>query len=220
MSANVRHSSETNEYFTPRDIVEAARDTLGGIDLDPASCARANQAVRANNFYAARDNGFVRDWHGRVFLNPPGGSCDDVGRRVLKKSKDHPSCTESGACGLPPGHEHRGVQSAQKAWWRKLAREWQLGGHVSAAVFVSFSIELLQTSQVDCPDPMLLPHRFPICFPRSRIAYDGVVDGERVRVGSPPHSSMLVLLPDHEDPDGSLGCFIEAFEQFGEIVAP
>lgn len=52
-------------------IVEAARETLGVIDLDPASCAAANARVGAAKYYDS--GGLSKPWDGRVFCNPPGG---------------------------------------------------------------------------------------------------------------------------------------------------
>ena len=41
-------ASGSSEAYTPPFILEAAREALGGsIDLDPFSCATANQEVRA-----------------------------------------------------------------------------------------------------------------------------------------------------------------------------
>lgn len=71
--ANILHSSDSNEYYTPAQYVEAAREVMGGIDLDPASCALANETVEAETFYTADDDGLQQEWFGKVFLNPPYG---------------------------------------------------------------------------------------------------------------------------------------------------
>jgi phage N-6-adenine-methyltransferase len=60
-----------NEWYTPEEHIERARRVMGGIDLDPASCATAQRRVRADNFFTKNDNGLEQEWHGRVWLNPP-----------------------------------------------------------------------------------------------------------------------------------------------------
>ena len=46
---------------------------MGGIDLDPASCERANTVVRATTWWDETDSPLTRKWFGRVWLNPPFG---------------------------------------------------------------------------------------------------------------------------------------------------
>lgn len=60
-----------NEWYTPAEYVEAAREVLGEIDLDPASSEIANARVRAKSFYSIDDDGLSKQWTGRVWLNPP-----------------------------------------------------------------------------------------------------------------------------------------------------
>lgn len=65
---------KSNEWYTPARYVEAARKVLGEIDLDPASCAVANQIVKAKMYYTQEDNGLAQAWYGRIWLNPPFGT--------------------------------------------------------------------------------------------------------------------------------------------------
>lgn len=69
-----QHSALTSEHYTPLEFIEAARDTMDGIDLDPASTGRVNDLrVKATAFFSKVDDGLSRAWRGRVWLNPPGG---------------------------------------------------------------------------------------------------------------------------------------------------
>lgn len=63
------------DWYTPEKYVEMAREVLGEIDLDPASCSEANSVVNAHVYYSLAQgrSGLAEQWLGRVFLNPPYG---------------------------------------------------------------------------------------------------------------------------------------------------
>jgi phage N-6-adenine-methyltransferase len=61
----------SDEWYTPIEIVDAARKVLGAFDLDPATCEHAQQRIKARKFYTKDDDGLTKKWAGRVWLNPP-----------------------------------------------------------------------------------------------------------------------------------------------------
>lgn len=70
---NVRGTEGTgeNEWFTPPEYIELARRVLGDIDLDPATHRQAQKTIRAGQHFTKAEDGLTREWHGRVWLNPP-----------------------------------------------------------------------------------------------------------------------------------------------------
>ena len=85
--------SKDMEWWTPAVYIDAVREVMGSIDLDPASCAKANAVVGATVFYSEREHGELHEWTGRVFLNPPYGK---PGMALIEKflSEVSSSCPE------------------------------------------------------------------------------------------------------------------------------
>lgn len=191
--ANARHSSESNEHYTPPQIVEAARATMGGIDLDPASCALANEVVRAT--YHLEEDGL--SWQYmlyktpmRVFLNPPGGL---LVRETFEPVKER----ANGRKGL----RVQDCISSQAVWWSKLVQEWTIG-NVEQAIFVCFNLEVLRLTQE--PVPPFIGHTpalaFPICFLKDRPQYWNATTpvDKRGTSGAPTHAGAVVYLPPRD----------------------
>ena len=86
---HVSFNSGNNEWYTPKEYIEAARRVMGSIDLDPASSKIANEIVKAKKIYAIDDDGLSLPWFGNVWLNPPYSS-DLIGQFAEKvKAKEY-----------------------------------------------------------------------------------------------------------------------------------
>jgi phage N-6-adenine-methyltransferase len=108
----LRMSSYSFEWYSPREIVEAARRVLGEIDLDPASCVEANKTVRAARFYDEETDGLTQEWHGRAFINPP--YCGLAKEFVRKMFEEYRAGRLRAAVMLINGN------SFEAGWWQPL----------------------------------------------------------------------------------------------------
>ncbi len=176
---NIQHSSRTDRWYTPIDIIEKARTVLEGIDFDPASDDFGNSRVGAAAFLPTHGT-YLDLWPGdaSVFINPPGGK---TGRR-----------------------------SNSVAFWETLMH-YRQGGCLKHAIFMSFSIEHLQTTQGRECLPMLA---FPLCYPRKRIRFDS--SGPTLKT-SPSHSNVIAYVPGTVDRTWT---FCEVFKELGTVVTP
>lgn len=71
---HVSFNSGEQHWYTPQVYLEAAREVMGPLDLDPASSDAAQKFVKAKRYYTIDDDGINQDWKGVVWLNPPYGS--------------------------------------------------------------------------------------------------------------------------------------------------
>jgi len=69
--AHVSHNSGVNEWYTPTKYIDAAREVMGSIDLDPASSDIANKIVGATAYFTTQDDGRQKEWAGNIWMNPP-----------------------------------------------------------------------------------------------------------------------------------------------------
>jgi len=117
----INQTSGEVEYYTPVEIVEAARRVMGRIDLDPASSENANRIVKASHIYTTKENGLAQPWHGNIWMNHPFGraeeACSIVCEKKLKNKKH--------VC-----HDYNLFGNA--AWVNKLTREYFEGRAIEA----------------------------------------------------------------------------------------
>lgn len=83
-------SSDSDEWYTPDKYLVSARKLLGGFDLDPASCEKANAMVRAKRIYTIDDDGLRKPWNGSVWCNPPyGDEGGGMAAWISKMAEEH-----------------------------------------------------------------------------------------------------------------------------------
>jgi phage N-6-adenine-methyltransferase len=129
-----RADDTTDEWYTPiHPCIDAVKEVLGSIDLDPATIAFAQARIRAARFFTKEDDGLVQQWSGRVFLNAPFSK--------IKKFVDK----------LVSEVQHKHVTAAimvthaftDTAWWHQAAH---------AATAICFTSGRVQFEQDNGPD--------------------------------------------------------------------
>lgn len=69
--AHVSNNSGKNEWYTPKEYIDMAREVMGSIDTDPATSELANQTVGADLIFTEQNDGRGKTWRGNVWMNPP-----------------------------------------------------------------------------------------------------------------------------------------------------
>lgn len=77
-------SAKSDEHGTPHFLVEAAREVMGAIDLDPMSNLEAQEIIQAQRFYTKEDDGLTKPWIGRIWLNPAFSLADEAVAKLIE----------------------------------------------------------------------------------------------------------------------------------------
>lgn len=206
----VNQSSGKTEYYSPPEIIEAARRTMGGIDLDTASSAAANRVVKAEFFYGRPTyviegeigglpvrryfdlGGLSYPWFGRVFMNHPFG----VPERACAQNCKKKGCKERGW--------HTAVDIPGNAdWINRVVSEYRHGRITQACVLTFASVSEAWFR------PLL---SYPICFFYGRVNYIDPDTG-RPANGVTKGSCVTYLGPDVE-------AFAREFHYLGRVYVP
>jgi ParB family chromosome partitioning protein len=178
--SNSKHFSKHDSWETPDYIIDMARSVLGAIDLDPASSFQANQRVGATKFIGLPNDSLEMAW-----------AIDKPVSIYLN----------------PPGGK-AGNKSKTGLFWKKLI-DLRDTGKLKHAIFMSFSIEALQHTQLLPVDSLCY---FPLCIPRRRLVF---IDPTGCNRASPTHASAIAYVP------GTLNnskTFREVFSEIGAIL--
>jgi len=75
---------DSDSWFTPPAYIGLVRSVLGSIELDPFSCAEANETVGATRYFSVDRSAFDNEWAAStVFMNPPYGGAL-IGKAVAR----------------------------------------------------------------------------------------------------------------------------------------
>lgn len=200
MSAHsVLQTSGNVEWFTPAEIVDAARGLMGGIDLDPASCAEANLTVKAARFYSREDDGLSKPWLGRLWMNHPFG----IAERACCPDVTGHGCTKK-ICAKRGWHQTADC-AGNEGWIEKLVEAWERD-EVTEAVCITFASMSEQWFR-----PLL---QFPHCIPHGRTNYRAPGGGIAQGITK---GSVITYLPSGPE---RIADFKRFFGKFGSIYQP
>lgn len=111
---NILTSQETDEWSSPRELVEPLAKAIGGFDLDPSS--GAEKSPFADNTYTEAENGLKQPWEGNVWVNPPYSEMGNWTEKTITEAQREETDT---ICYLSKG-------DSSTDWWQSAAGEANL----------------------------------------------------------------------------------------------
>lgn len=153
------------ERYTPPEVVAAVKDTLGQIDLDPATTTLVNKTfIRAKKYYTEQNDGLDQEncpWSGKVYINPPGNGFSN----------------------------HGAINDKPRRFWERLMVEYQ-AKRVSSGIYLAFNIEFLQRSQSWNHTIV----QYPFCIPAKQLIFYREKSGVLKPGDYPEFSSAIVYI--------------------------
>lgn len=185
--------NEDIELITSRDLVCAANEVMGNIDLDVASSDIANEYVGADAYFTPQDDGLnEQQWYGKVYLfSPPGTYFWDEKNFRWKKTRS----------------TSKSLRSSHAVWFSKLYKSW-LKDEIEQGIFFC-----------NCPDMLRYDQKifdFPICIPRTSPNLLRFSGGE-----IKPHktcTSLIVYLQPKENSGEATERFIDVYSAKGRVI--
>jgi hypothetical protein len=86
-SLRVKANRARTEWLTSPMHIKMVRRVLGGIDLDPCTCAHAQAYIRARKFYTVSDDSLSQKWNGKTWVNPPFSQTGDFVDKLISEIK-------------------------------------------------------------------------------------------------------------------------------------
>jgi hypothetical protein len=87
---------DSDAWCTPKVYLDASREVLGSIELDPYSSEYANKTVCADRFFSIENPAEDKEWSAKtVFMNPP-YAAKLIKKAVEKFSEEYKKCNFAG----------------------------------------------------------------------------------------------------------------------------
>jgi hypothetical protein len=92
-----RSDYESDEWYTPQEYIDAAREVMGAIELDPASSDLAQSVVQATKHLTRAQDGLaMKIWlYQRIWLNPPYSNPAPWIEKLVREHQAGPYCSEA-----------------------------------------------------------------------------------------------------------------------------
>lgn len=103
---NVHFQSASVEWATPIDFFKLMESKFGAFDLD---CCASEESKKCDVYFSQSDNGLIKPWHGRVWMNPPYGRGENGISAWIKKAHRESLFGVEVVCLIPA--------RTDTAWW-------------------------------------------------------------------------------------------------------
>lgn len=190
---SVTARNEGAELITSSDLVMAANELMGGIDLDVASSKVANEYVQATEYYTPSDDGLnSQQWYGSAYLFPPAGAY------FWDKKNERWKMTRASSISLTSSHA---------VWFRRMYHAW-LAREIKQGLYFS-----------NCPDMIRYEpkiFKFPMCILRT--APYLLCNKDREVKRKQTCTSFLVYLPPQDASTDAVDTFVKVYGERGHLL--